>query len=139
MTMDDDEHAAAPTEQVLSDIMRERVRQIVAEHHMPADDDRLDMGELARAAASYTLVAVRDLFPPDNPLHSVYAHRCALLWPFPRAAAAPQPPRRNLVIAAALLVAEIERLDRAAARRGVPDGNYIFDYPRENPYILRRT
>ena len=106
-----------PTERVISEIMQERVRQIVAEHHLPAHDDAHDMGELARAAASYALRAVRDQFPADRPLHGVYAHRTALLWPFARAAATPKTPRRNLVIAAALLVAEIERLDRRAAQQ----------------------
>jgi hypothetical protein len=112
-----------PTETVIGEIMRERVRQVVAEHHLPHQDDRLDMGELARAAASHALRGVADMISAGNPLHATYAHRAALLWPFGRDGLKWHEPRRRLVIAGALIVAEIERLDRLdrAAPRGAGD------------------
>jgi hypothetical protein len=103
-----------PTETVIGEIMRERVRQVVAEHHLPRQDDRLDMGELARMAAAHAMRAVAACFPPENPNHGIAWHRAALLWPFVGALFDRKDQRRHLVIAAALIVAEIERLDRAA-------------------------
>lgn len=43
-------------------------------------------------------------------------------WPFPPRSWKPKDRRRDLVRAAALLVAEIERLDREAAREGGDHG-----------------
>lgn len=82
---------------VLREIANERVRQIAEEGWTPEHDDEHDKGELADAAATYaTTYDVRGLIQP---------------WPISR-----KDRRSDLVKAAALLVAEIERIDRAAAK-----------------------
>lgn len=105
-----------PTERAIGDVMKERVRQIVAEHHFPSADDGLVTGELARMAAAHLLRAVASLFPADNPHRGINWHRAAVVWPFAARQIPEHERRRHLVIAAALVVAEIERIDRAAAR-----------------------
>ena len=70
-----------------------------------SDDGYLD-GELLRAAACYLL----NLVVPKSP------HRWPGLWPWPSLWWKPTNPRRDLVKAGALILAEIERLDRAAAK-----------------------
>ncbi len=83
---------------VIEDIAAERARQIEAEGWTPNCDDEYRNGELARAAASYALHAA---FFRDAAEHEWWK---------------PKDRRRDLVRAGALIVAEIERLDRAAAR-----------------------
>lgn len=113
--------AAGRLARALADIRRERMRQLAEESHAARDDEHIH-GELARAAASHALLAVRDLFPADTPNHALYAHRAALLWPFGRQGLPSTTPRQHLVIAAALLAAEIERLDGMAPAAGVARG-----------------
>jgi hypothetical protein len=98
-----------PSRDVAAAIWKERLRQIKGEGYGHEHDDVHDRGELALAAASYAIEAVR--IAQINPPHHLarLAHEC---WPFAQSANWPKPQRRLLVIAAALLVAEIERLDR---------------------------
>lgn len=85
------------------DVLAERVRQIEEEGFTPADDDfHAHLGSLARAAACYTLSAV-GMAPAGG------------LWPWPARWWKPKDPRRDLVRAGALILAEIERIDRATA------------------------
>lgn len=93
----------------LRDVFAERRRQIEAEGYSPAIDDEWEERELADAAACYILHAGDEHAP-------VLPH----LWPdtFDPAAWKPTTERRDLVKAAALILAEIERLDRAEARAG---------------------
>ena len=86
---------------ILDRIAAERVRQIDAEGYSAAHDDGHVRGELAFAAAAYCSAAGRER--PD-------------MWPWEPEAFKPRGKRRDLVRAAALIVAEIERLDRAAVR-----------------------
>jgi len=87
------------------DILAERRRQIEAEGWTPEHDDAYASGVLAEAAASYALGAFER---PDHPPES---------WPWDQAWWKPsEDPRRNLVKACALLLAEIERIDRADAK-----------------------
>jgi hypothetical protein len=81
--------------QAFIDIAVERDRQVEEEGWTAAHDDAHADGEMARAAVSYIKG-----FPEAWPWHSRW-------WK-------PKDERRNLVRAAALIVAEIERLDRAA-------------------------
>lgn len=89
--------------QAARDVLAERQRQISAEGWTPEHDDVHNNGELADAAACYaspsifTLIGLR-------------------LWPWRTAWWKPSDHRRNCVKAGALVIAEIERLDRAAAR-----------------------
>jgi len=92
-----------PLETVMAtfDILKERRRQIEQEGWTPAHDDDHDSGQLADAAACYALNA------------SGYGEkRFEHFWPFASRWWKPKEPRRDLVRAAALIIAEIERLDR---------------------------
>ena len=121
----EDTVAEDPIETVIGEIMRERVRQVVEEHYLPPRDDCLDCGELARMAAAHAMRAVAAIFPAEHPEHAIARHRAALLWPYHRRDFVPRPARRHLIIAAALLVAEIERHDRAAAREMLASAEYL--------------
>lgn len=83
----------------------ERSRQIVVEGWSPGHDDSHDCGEMAMAAAAYALPDdYRGCCDPDAPLH----------WPWAAEWWKPSPDDRirELVKAGALIVAEIERLQR---------------------------
>ena len=88
-------------------VVRERLRQIEHEGHDPAGDHVYVGNELGWAAYCYLERAAQDRLPQDD---SSVPH----VWPLPRSAWKPKGSRvRNLVIAAALVVAEIDRqLDR---------------------------
>lgn len=98
---------------VIAEIAAERRRQVEEEGWTPEHDDRHRDGSLAFAAACYGYVAAtqgnRHLFQAGSP---------PPLWPPSWATKwwKPTNRRRDLVKAAALIVAEIERLDRAEAR-----------------------
>lgn len=85
----------------IHDIQAERNRQISHEGWSPQHDDEHRDGSLAVAAACYAL---------NHPGWRGFTH----CWPWSLDWWKPKDRRRNLVIAAALIVAEIERLDRAA-------------------------
>ncbi len=90
------------------DVLAERRRQIEAEGWTLANDDGYSAGDLASAAACY---ATQGRFhypiagsPPPN-------------WPWIPEWWKPKSYRENLVRAGALILAEIERIDRAAAAK----------------------
>lgn len=92
------------------DVLAERRRQIEAEGYTARHDDMHRNGELARAGASYALcAALRRVADLDRVLS---------LWPFAREGFKHQDARASLVAAGALILAEIERIDRATARQG---------------------
>ena len=95
--------------QAVLDVAAERRRQIEAEGWSPSHDDEHEGCELAMAAACYAGNAGgyswMDGWPGEN------------LWPWSRDHWKPSTARRDLVKAAALILAEIERLDRAAERQ----------------------
>ena len=107
-----------------SDVLAERQRQINAEGWAPDHDDEHDGGELAAAGAAYALHAADYLNPHSQGDGGDEAPDC---WPWHDAIAGrgegqektkpawwkPGAPRRNLIKAGALILAEIERLDRA--------------------------
>ncbi len=99
--------AHAATRAVI-DVLAERQRQVEAEGWTSEYDDDHDDGELAAAAAAYALSAANCVV--ELPYHRV--------WPWQTNWWKPTTPRRDLVKAAALLIAEIERLDRLSAREG---------------------
>lgn len=88
------------------DVFSERRRQIKEEGWSPAHDDRYVHGQLAEAAACYA-IASRHPEGPDIPLHHLPAN-----WPWDESWWKPTDRRRMLVKAGALILAEIERLDR---------------------------
>ena len=92
--------------QAVLDVAAERRRQIEAEGWTPEHDDEHSVGELAKAAACYALVSAG--FNPDATIN---------VWPWHRLWWKPSDKRRNLVKAGALILAEIERLDRMAERQ----------------------
>lgn len=87
----------------LIDVMNERDRQHNEEHWTPEHDDRHSAGELAAAGACYA--GFSDAYPNRGEPPE--------FWPFDDAWWKPSDYRRDLVKAAALILAEIERLDRA--------------------------
>lgn len=99
--------AAAPGKEVPQawlDVQAERRRQVEAEGWTPEHDDEHNGGELADAAACYALWAGG--INPGN---------WREFWPWAPEWLKHSEPRRMLVKAAALILAEIQRLDRAAA------------------------
>lgn len=92
------------------DVIAERQRQVETEGWTPEHDDEHAKGEMARAAACYVLVAAATLAP----LKTAARHVVEWLWPWDARWWKPTDRRRDLVKAGALIIAEIERLDRAA-------------------------
>ncbi|HBN8448206.1 hypothetical protein [Pseudomonas aeruginosa] len=110
---------AGQVPQAWLDVQAERRRQVEAEGWTPEHDDEHDSGEIACAAACYAL-------PPAHPARIEGAlgryGRDPNIWPWTRDwwKPAPNDRRRELIKAGALVLAEIERLDRAAATQGGP-------------------
>lgn len=106
--------ASPVTTQAARDVLAERQRQISAEGWTPKHDDEhvntLGEPEMAIAAACYAMAGT-----------SRGETMRRLWWPWAAKWWKPTTPRRNLEKAGALILAEMERLDRATARTR-PDG-----------------
>ena len=97
------------------DVLAERQRQIEVEGWTPENDDAYQSGDIADAAACYAMTSPRMRGDRSAPLD----------WPWVGRWGKPTDRRRNLVKAGALILAEIERLDRATpprAREGEAKG-----------------
>lgn len=92
---------AVPLTDAARDVLAERQRQIEELGWLHDHDDEYEQGELAFAASCYAVANSGATVPPE--------------WPWSPEWWKPRDHRGNLVRAAALLLAEIERLDRAAA------------------------
>ncbi len=91
---------------ILAEVRNERRRQVIEEGFDLGHDDEINFGgRLSLASACYSLA---DTWYDKDFVFS--------LWPWPMVRFKPTTPRRNLIKAAALLIAEIERLDRAAEK-----------------------
>ncbi|AOZ11093.1 hypothetical protein [Cupriavidus malaysiensis] len=90
------------------DVLAERPRQVEAEGWTPEHEDEHSRGELAMAASCYAIAGPRDSAPA--------------LWPWAIEWWKPGLPRRNLEKAGALILAEIERRDRAAMAAQIEGG-----------------
>lgn len=91
----------APASQgVAGEVAAERQRQTSVEGWTPDHDDKHDQEELARAAHCYLI-----------------GRKTMGVWPWSPQWWKPTTRRRDLIKAAALIIAEIERLDRAAAHQ----------------------
>lgn len=101
-----------------TDVLAERQRQVKEEGWDAAHDDEHDSGELALAAACYAAPA--RIFVAEQLVGRGYEPytRYADAWPWNDRWWKPKDRRRDLVRAAALLLAEIERLDRSGGRDG---------------------
>lgn len=88
---------------ILDELADERRRQIEHEGYTLEHDDG-QLGQLAMAAAGHALASI-----------GAAPAIVAAVWPFEGMQPAPKLPRRHLVIAGALIVAELERRDRRAA------------------------
>lgn len=98
---------AQRTNTILAEIGHERARQVSDEGYSESHDDEHVQGEIAQQAAAYALMSgatksQRDA--QDVPKWAPWQMKLTT-------------PRRELIKAAALLVAEIERLDRLAERK----------------------
>jgi len=109
------------TNRVVDEIRRERFRQQLDKGFSLDHDDKHANGELTRAALNYGAAASicmtlgaksfdRDQRPPLDFMGS------AFFWPWDASWWKPTSVRSDLVKAAALIVAEIERLDRATVK-----------------------
>lgn len=105
---------AGQVPQAWLDVQAERRRQVEAEGWTPEHDDAHSHGEMARAAACYALAG------SSAPNDGTAALLVSLAWPWDEQWWKPTTTRRDLVKACALGLAEIERLDRAAASQGGP-------------------
>lgn len=85
----------------VADVLAERARQISEKGYSAERDDQYRSYELPRAAACYVMNA-----------SGIPRARSLLYWPFTPVDFKPADRRRDLVKAAALLLAEIERIDR---------------------------
>jgi len=96
------------------DVLAERQRQVSVEGWTADHDDELDGGEIAAAAAAYALRAADNLHPQSNGDGDYADGTPPDMWPWHEDWWKPATPRRDLVKAGALILAEIERLDRAS-------------------------
>jgi len=96
----------------INDVIFERQRQVSQEGWTPEHDDTHSSGEMAGAAACYARhVNGRQWVYPSRP-DDYTSEEVPGSWPWDEAWWKPKSPRQDLVRAAALLIAEIERLDR---------------------------
>lgn len=101
--------------QALRDVKAERRRHISVEGWSPQHDDEHDTGEMALAAACY---AVSAALPDEHNRQIAFAR----YWRWDEKWWKPKTPREDLVRAGALILAEIERLDRSATRAALAQG-----------------
>lgn len=109
----------------IEDVIAERRRQVEAEGWTPEHDDQHADYSLAKAASVYAAtasVSVADRAVMDAHGLAGTPGKLQELWPLSWDISwlKPRSRRTDLVKAAALIVAEIERLDRADARK--PEG-----------------
>lgn len=112
---------------VIDEIAAERKRQIEVEGFDAKHDDEHFRGEIAAAAGCYALASTWDRgamfatvsrYPAQHGrAGSNFGHltSASVFWPCDWDWWKPRAPRQNLIRAAALIVAEIERIDRSVA------------------------
>lgn len=97
---------------VISELLRQRAPvRFGGEGFGIEHDDDHDPGELSAAAVCYASNACAVLHPLNGtPIDDITTFW--MQWPWEKSYWKPKDPRRDLVRAAALLIAEIEKLDR---------------------------
>ena len=106
----------------LHDVMAERHRQMMVEGWTAKHDDEHGDGAMAVAAACYALADQRGIQVATVKLSKLWEWTgWSIQW------GKPKDKRRNLIRATALLLAEVERMDRAEGKAGVktPDGEQL--------------
>lgn len=128
------------------DVYHERMRQLSTERFSRERDDGYTNAELSRAAIGYAnIAALQSRFgvTDEADLSAYRPHD----WPWAKHWWKPSPdPRRNLVKAGALILAEIERIDRATERQeqgcqacgSVPDQYHSPECPAVNAFTAGR-
>ena len=108
--------------QAARDVIAERQRQISEEGYAAEHDDQHVAGEMADAAACYAAVLIEMRVVWDESGREF--HDVPVGWPRSWSFRwwKPKDRRRDLVRAGALIIAEIERLDRARSSKGEGDG-----------------
>jgi len=99
--------------QSVQDVVAERQRQVSNEGWTPEHDDTHRAGEMAKAAACYAWASALPAY--SRAVHEGDWWRTVILrrlWPWDRNWWKPKNPRRDLVRAGALILAEIDRIDR---------------------------
>jgi hypothetical protein len=94
----------------IDDVVSERLRQIESEGFTAEHDDQHQNWELARAGACYATVATYKEKTRKDAAKRTFAPGT---WPWALAWWKPRDRRRDLVRAAALIIAQIEVMDRA--------------------------
>ncbi len=108
---------------VIEEIAAERKRQREEEGWTTFHDDEHNAGgKLAKAASIYADYASDDELHRKG-LDCAKARYAPFKWPWGAEWWKPKTRRRDLIRAAALIVAEIERLDRANKREGEGEGD----------------
>ncbi len=97
----------------IDDVIAERRRQIDVEGWTEQHDDDHDAGTLACAGAAYALNAGCVLYP----LNGTPLEEPPFFWMWERQWWKPRSPRMDLIRAAALIIAEIDKLDRHLSYR----------------------
>jgi hypothetical protein len=108
-----------------ADIIAERRRQMLVEGWTLEHDDQHEGGQMALAAASYAIVSTGEpevyasvsRVPCAPGFKAGWINGAKLFWPWSDKWWKPKSRREDLVRAGALILAEIERLDRLEARR----------------------
>ncbi|HCT2271382.1 TPA: hypothetical protein ACGARS_005013 [Klebsiella pneumoniae] len=97
-----------------ADLLAERQRQVTAEGWSSKHDDQYKNTELAFAASCYAFHAAAASWDLEDDGIPYDSHPVPKQWPWDPSWWKPTDARRDLVKAGALILAEIERIDRAA-------------------------
>lgn len=101
----------------VTSVVAERQRQINVEGWTPEHDDKYGAGELAGAAACYARNVNARSWVFLQGRHDAYSNEpVPSAWPLDPAFWKPYSPRKDMVRATALALAEIERMDRTIWR-----------------------
>lgn len=100
-----------------ADVLAERKRQVSVEGWTPSHDDTHKNNEMAFAAACYAFHAAAASWDLEDCGTEYDSHPAPKNWPWESEWWKPKSARADLVRAGALILAEIERIDRAAVTK----------------------
>lgn len=101
----------------VKDILSERFRQKNVKKYNEMNDDLYEQNELLRAAQSYLNHVVGRGWVYDSENHSKYVEEDVPdFFPWENVYWKPKNPRQDLIRVAALIIAEIERMDRVVIK-----------------------